>query len=109
MAVDYKNAHVLDVGTAPVDAFVAATDQTSILAMNIGNKLAAPIEVSVDIVLASGPTTVSIVKNAPVNSQGAFQPFGAAQKHVLNNGDKIVVTCNAANAADVFTSFAEKT
>lgn len=97
----FKN--VLSAGVTTEISVLTATTATTLIGMTVANTTAA--QITVDVKLTSGATTVFLVKAAVVPVGSSMVPVGGEQKVVLETGDILKVT--ASGLADVLTSYLE--
>ena len=112
MANSFKSETDTAVGTSPSTVYTCpASTQTTIIGLTVANIVTAQIEIDVQLD-ASGRTSgaqdsVYIIKDAPIPVGSSLVVVGGEQKIVLEPGDTIKVTSNAASSADVAVSVLE--
>lgn len=116
MASTFTKYWKQSVGTANTTVYNPTTSgiQTTIIGMTICNKTTSSIEVSATLSVGNtaqnaGANSVYIVKSAVVPVGSTLVPIGGDQKLVMNQGDYLEVSSNAASSADVLLSVLEVT
>lgn len=80
--------------------------ETTVIGMNLANKLSTGITADVTLVNNDGDN-IYIVKSAPIPTGSALVPIGGEQKLVLNASDILKVTSSDSDAIDVALSILE--
>lgn len=110
MANTFKNAVSASIGLSATDVYTAGSGVTStVIGLNIANRISSNITVDVTVTDDSTGTTVYLIKDAPIAVGGALVVVGGDQKLILEESDKITVTSSDASSADVTVSMLEST
>jgi hypothetical protein len=110
MAQAFKRYLSRSIGTGATDVgayTVAANTQVTCIGLTLGNRTASTVEV--DASVYDGANETFLVVNAPVPAGGSLVVIGGDQKVVLEPGDSIRVTSNAASSIDAVLSVLELT
>jgi hypothetical protein len=112
MSIEFKNKTTQGIGTGFTDVYVCPGTAKSavIFGMTISNVNSSnySIEVESRIEDLSATTYTHIIAPAtPIDVGSSLVPAGGIQKIVLETGDKLQVSCNLANSADVMVSVLE--
>jgi len=110
MANTFKNAVSSAIGTSQTSVYtVPASTTSTVIGLTVANRHTSAITVDVVVTDTSASASVFIVKAATIPVGGALVPIGGDQKVVLETGDIIKVTSNAASSADAIVSVLEQT
>lgn len=110
MAQSFKRYLSRSIGTGATDVggyTVAANTQVTCIGLTLANRTGSTVEVDASVYDAANETY--LVVNAPVPAGGALVVIGGDQKVVLETGDSIRVTSNAASSIDAVLSVLELT
>lgn len=109
MANIFKNSVSTDIGTSPVDVYVAGSGvTTTAIGMSLANTTAGTINVDVQLVDTSTATTAHLVKAIEIPANTAVVIIGGDQKVVLEQTDKLTVTSDTATSVDAIVSVLEQ-
>ena len=110
MPTALKNALSSSIGTTPVDLYTApVSTTTTLVALTLANRHAAIVTADISVTDTSTGTTCYILKGVEIAVGGAEVPIGSVQRLVLEETDKITISCNTSGGVDAILTLMERT
>tara|TARA_B100000287_G_scaffold203082_1_gene191744 strand:- start:159 stop:491 length:333 start_codon:yes stop_codon:yes gene_type:complete len=110
MANNFKSFTLANVGVTDSAIYTGpSSTQTTIIGLNLANKLSTSINANVRLKNSDTSQTVYIVKDAPIPTGSSLVPVGGEQKLVMLHNDVLYLSSSDSNSIDASMSVLEIT
>ena len=107
MAQDFERSYASSISNSSGSptTLVTSNSDDALISIRCVNKHTSSINITV--VITSGGTTFTVIKDAPIPVGGSLELIDSGSKIVIQNGDVLKAFASTASACDVLVSFVD--